>query len=282
MSSETPPRGFCWIELATTELARAQRYYDRILDWQPRSMGLATPSGAPIHYQCFWRGERVVGGFYEHVGGARASAAGAHWKGYVAVADAERALRRAEELGARVLVPPLDLLDFGRFALLADPQHAPFGLWQTRSGRDPSSARDDLGLLRWMEHSSPDPGAAARFYEQLFGWRTREVALPAGPYHLLEHDGVQIGGLAGPAQPHARGAAAWLPYFQVEDSAALSERAANLLGELVTPPERIDGVATYAVLRDPQRALFGLLTPAAPGQSCPPARAPAGLPAGPA
>jgi len=257
-------RGFCWLELATTELARAQRYYDRIFDWQPRSLGLATPAGAPIHYQCFWRGEHMVGGFYEHVRGSRASAVGAHWKGYVAVTDVEHTLWRAEELGARVLAPPIDLSEFGRFALLADPQHAPIGLWQTCSGRHPGIGRGDMGLLRWMEYATPDPGAAARFYEQLFGWQAREIALPAGPYHLLEHEGVQIGGLAGPAQPHARGAAAWLPYFQVVDCAALSERAANLLGELVTPAARIDGGPTYAVLRDPQRALFGLFTPAAP------------------
>jgi uncharacterized protein len=39
-------------------------------------------------------------------------------------------LDRAEELGGTVLVPPTDLPgDFGRFALLADPDGNPVGLW---------------------------------------------------------------------------------------------------------------------------------------------------------
>lgn len=268
---------FRWIELATSELTRAQRYYERLLDWKPQSMGLTTRSGAAIHYQCFRLGEHVVAGLYEHVAGPQAIAGGPHWKGYVAVADADASFARALALGARAILPPLELLHYGRLALFADPQAAVVGIWQPRGSDDALLARDRLGLLRWMELASPDPRAALRFYEQLFGWRARVVDFGRGEYWVLDHAGQEVGGIAGPQQPHGRSGARWIPYFEVAACAALSERAANLLGELVTPATRVEGLASYAVLRDPQGAVFGFFTPEPAESSVPavPPRAPA-------
>jgi hypothetical protein len=49
---------------------------------------------------------------------------------YVRVDDLDAYLARAEELGGTPLVPPMDLPgDFGRIAVLADPDGNPVGLW---------------------------------------------------------------------------------------------------------------------------------------------------------
>jgi predicted enzyme related to lactoylglutathione lyase len=51
-------------------------------------------------------------------------------KFYVRVDDLEAYLARAERLGGRRLVPPMDLPgDYGRIAVLADPDGNPVGLW---------------------------------------------------------------------------------------------------------------------------------------------------------
>lgn len=49
---------------------------------------------------------------------------------YMRVDDLDAYLDRAEKLGGRRLVPPTDLPgDYGRFAIFADPDGNPVGLW---------------------------------------------------------------------------------------------------------------------------------------------------------
>jgi len=46
------------------------------------------------------------------------------WTPYVCVDDADATVARAKELGAMVVVPPSDIPDVGRFAVIGDPQGA--------------------------------------------------------------------------------------------------------------------------------------------------------------
>ena len=49
---------------------------------------------------------------------------------YMRVADLDGCLARAQELGGTPLVPPMELPgDFGRIAVLADPDGNPVGVW---------------------------------------------------------------------------------------------------------------------------------------------------------
>src|ERR1700758_5351093 len=45
-----------------------------------------------------------------------------HWIGYVGVDDVDATAARTERLGGAVLVPPTNVADTSRFAVLADPQ----------------------------------------------------------------------------------------------------------------------------------------------------------------
>jgi predicted enzyme related to lactoylglutathione lyase len=49
------------------------------------------------------------------------------WLVYFAVADCDAIASKAQELGGRVMVPPMDIPQ-GRFAILSDPQGATFGV----------------------------------------------------------------------------------------------------------------------------------------------------------
>jgi hypothetical protein len=58
-----------------------------------------------------------------------------HWMPYFYVASCRAAVARAKELGAQVCVLPTDIPgDRGKFAILADPQGAAFGVF-TRDGQ---------------------------------------------------------------------------------------------------------------------------------------------------
>jgi predicted enzyme related to lactoylglutathione lyase len=47
-----------------------------------------------------------------------------HWGVYVTVDDVDTSARKAEELGAKTIVPPTDIPEVGRFYMFQDPQGA--------------------------------------------------------------------------------------------------------------------------------------------------------------
>ena len=51
-----------------------------------------------------------------------------HWNVYFNVADVDASIAKAEELGAKTVVPAFDVPDVGRMAVLTDPQGAMFSL----------------------------------------------------------------------------------------------------------------------------------------------------------
>jgi uncharacterized protein len=53
----------------------------------------------------------------------------------------------------------------------------------------------------------------------------------------------------------------WSVYFHVVDVDAVAKKAASLGARTETPPTDIPGVGRFAVIRDPQGAVFALLDP---------------------
>ena len=53
-----------------------------------------------------------------------------YWMPYFQVADADAAAAKAKELGGNVMVPPQDIPNTGRFAIVSDPQGAMFAVFK--------------------------------------------------------------------------------------------------------------------------------------------------------
>jgi predicted enzyme related to lactoylglutathione lyase len=51
-----------------------------------------------------------------------------HWLPYFQVENTDAIVARAEKLGAKTWVPPMDVPTVGRLAILADPQGASFAV----------------------------------------------------------------------------------------------------------------------------------------------------------
>jgi uncharacterized protein len=49
---------------------------------------------------------------------------------FVSVTDVWASVKKAEELGAKVLIPPTSLPDHSEMAVLHDPQGMPFAVWK--------------------------------------------------------------------------------------------------------------------------------------------------------
>ena len=111
-----------FFEVSSPDPERAQRFYGELFGWQVA----ADPEMGGYGLVDTAAGEGAIGGGIGPV--ADGDTAGVRI--YARVDDLEGALRRAEELGGTRLVPPTDLpAGYGRFALLADPDGNPVGLW---------------------------------------------------------------------------------------------------------------------------------------------------------
>ena len=53
----------------------------------------------------------------------------AHWTPYFMVADVDATAAKATSLGGKLTVPPMDIPNTGRFAMVNDPQGAMFAVY---------------------------------------------------------------------------------------------------------------------------------------------------------
>ena len=141
-----PPGTFCWVDLATTDTAAAKSFYAAVLGWT--ATDVPTDMGPP--YTMFALGDQGVCGAYPLAPG---SGDHPHWLSYVGVADLDAIVARAQGLGAQVAMPPMDVMEEGRLAVIRDPTGAHLGLWQP-------AAPSGLGAL--TTSPGPRPGGNSR------------------------------------------------------------------------------------------------------------------------
>ncbi len=108
---------FSWCELMTTDVQAAKSFYGALFGWTLEEVNV---TGMP--YTLAKVGGVAIGGIM----GMPAQAAGAppHWGSYVTVDDVDATAKKAEQLGARIRVPPTDIPTVGRFCVFHDPQGA--------------------------------------------------------------------------------------------------------------------------------------------------------------
>jgi predicted enzyme related to lactoylglutathione lyase len=114
------------------------------------------------------------------------------------------------------------------------------------------------GRFVWHELHTNDRPKAAKFYTQLTGCESKDVPMgPGEPYTLLVRDGKDFAGItkskAPPSVPPH-----WIPYLGVEDVDAFAAKAVELGARSLNPPMDIPGSGRFAVLADPQGAVFAL------------------------
>ena len=108
---------FGWNELMTSDVAAARRFYGALFGWETEDY-----PGEGMNYVMVKVGGEAVGGMMA----APPECAGMPpaWGVYVTVDDADAVARRVETLGGKLLRPPQDIPDVGRFCVLQDPQGA--------------------------------------------------------------------------------------------------------------------------------------------------------------
>lgn len=117
----------------------------------------------------------------------------------------------------------------------------------------------------WYDLMTPEPGSSVGFYTGLVSWGTQPWDGPA-PYTLWTNRGTPLGGVMQlPEEARAAGAPPhWLAYVSVADVDATVETAGALGAAVLVPGTDIPNTGRFAVLRDPQGAVFAVFTPAQP------------------
>jgi len=105
---------FSWNELTTTDPQAALEFYTKLFGWNTEVMHMPG-----MDYTVIKVGDRGVGGVMKAP--PRAPVA---WTGYVTVDNIDETVKLAESLGGKVCLPPTDIPEVGRFAILSDPQGA--------------------------------------------------------------------------------------------------------------------------------------------------------------
>ncbi len=174
------------------------------------------------------------------------------------VGSADDAAKRAADLGGTVLKDAFDVFNAGRLAVLQDPTGAVFCVWEPKENKGTGIAHVD-GTLRWADLSTPDPQRASKFYSGLFGWQIMsDDEDPEHNYLHIKNGEHFIGGIP-PASYRQPGTPPhWLPYFNAFNCDAVADKAKALGAKFYLPPMTMENVGRFAVLADPQGAVFAL------------------------
>jgi uncharacterized protein len=245
------PGAPCWIDLGTPDQDAAGEFYGALFGWRLEADENAEQTGG---YRTANLGDRAIGGVMKLMQEGQPPA----WMTYFATEDADATVEKARAAGGNKIAEPMDVLDYGRMAILADPTGAVFGVWQ--AGRNVGAGlTNEPNAMTWNELTTRDPGAAKTFYAEVFGWSFEEKEFDRGAYTIIELDGEGFGGITdrSPADMPAH----WLVYFAVEDVDAIVSEAGERGGEAAVGPFDIEEVGRIAVIKDPWGAIFAVITP---------------------
>ncbi|MEU0336261.1 VOC family protein [Streptomyces sp. NPDC006193] len=244
-----------WTDVRAPDLDGATSFYGELFGWRFR------PAGPDAGGYGFFQldGRTVAGGV--PAGSDQGPPA---WTVYFRSEDARATAEAAEQAHGSVLVQPVDVMDEGRTAILADQAGVPFGVWQP--GRTEGvDVAGEPGALCWVELYTRDIAAAAAFYHQVLGLETSAVSFPGGTYTCVNPAGAGEDAMFGGVVPladapsEAEGGPYWLPYFAVEDPDAVTDRARRLGGTVRMPATSVPGVGRMARLADPYGARFAVI-----------------------
>jgi predicted enzyme related to lactoylglutathione lyase len=122
-------------------------------------------------------------------------------------------------------------------------------------------AVDVRGRFVWHQLLTRDVPGAKKFYSGLVGWKAQPW--PLDPGYIVCHAGdVPTAGMMemtlevpAEAPPH------WLQYIGTRDVDGTAEAAVRAGGSIIKPPSDMQGAGRYAVLQDPQGAVFAIIDP---------------------
>jgi predicted enzyme related to lactoylglutathione lyase len=249
--SEQPLTGkFVWHDLLTDDPVAAREFYSALFDWEFEDTTLPGRSGP---YTLIKSQGRYLGGIVmladpdENTNYSR-------WLSYLSVDDIDKTTSVVEDEGGTILVPAQDIGNFGRAAVVQDPQSAVLGLVRSKVGDPDDSHVPEAGDIVWHELVAADDIAVTGFYQTLAGYKVRTVDRRGGQYHILEAAGVKRAGII--QNPIRDLPPAWLVSFAVTEPLETASLVESFGGKVLLAPSEEFRENTVALVSDPSGALL--------------------------
>ena len=153
-----------WIDLATSDIARAQQFYGAVFGWVFSSPG--PDYGGYINAA---KDGKLVAGLMPNDPQWNSPDG---WSTYLHTPDIEATLAAVTAAGGTSCSGVMDIHDKGRMAMLNDPAGTLVGLWQP-GAHTGFEVRGTAGSPVWHQLTVTDYRAALDFYTTVFGWETR-------------------------------------------------------------------------------------------------------------
>jgi predicted enzyme related to lactoylglutathione lyase len=250
--SEYAPGAPCWVDLGSPDVEASKRFYTSLFGWTAETSGPEYGG-----YTNFFKDGKMVGA----VGPLQGPGQPPVWTTYFKVNDAAATAARVEELGGKVLTPPMEVAPFGRMAIFIDQAGGAFGAWQPHQMTGLELLAEN-GAPCWFELLTRDVDGSRDFYPAALGVTARDVGFEGGTYTLLEADSRSVAGMVSmegmglppEVPPH------WVVYFAVEDADAVAERTRELGGSVPMGPAD-SPAGRFALLADPHGSTFAVIKP---------------------
>jgi uncharacterized protein len=111
------------------------------------------------------------------------------------------------------------------------------------------------GNFFWYDLVTIDIKAAAKFYGDVIGWTCQEMSQPGQTYSVFNVDGVGVAGLM-PFPEGMTGHPGWNGYIAVDDVDDTVRRIRDAGGTVHRGPIEVPDIIRFAVVSDPQGAVF--------------------------
>jgi len=243
-----------FVDLATSDQDAAKSFYAELFGWSYDDM----PMDESSVYSMAKLGGRVTAAIAPQQPEQAAAGVPPHWQMYITVDDLDGAAGKVNEAGGNLHVPPFDVFDAGRMAVLTDPSGAFFMLWSPK-GSIGSELVNVPGAFCWSELVAPPNDKTASFYETVTGLKFISTPMPDGTaYEAFTLDGTADSMVAGSTPPQMPGIPPhWDIYFGAASVDATAAKVKDLGGSVFVEPFDIP-VGRMAVCADPQGAMFNL------------------------
>src|SRR5437762_3451783 len=151
-----------WVDLGTPDIPKAIEFYSGLFGWQIEP-GPPETGGYSI---AMMRGRPVAGV------GPQMNPGPPYWTTYVSVNSTDEAVEKAKAAGGKVFMEPMDVMDAGRMAVIADPIGAVISVWQPNQ-MPGAGVVNEPNSYSWSELVTTDVEASKQFYSAVFGWGTQ-------------------------------------------------------------------------------------------------------------
>ncbi len=235
-----------WIDLFTSDPDKSRAFYGELMGWTSEE-----PNPEFGGYFNFSKGDSLVAGGMKNDGTAGIPDL---WNVYLAVENAEATVSAATARGAGVIVPAMEVGDFGSMAVITDAGGAAIGLWQPGTHKG-MGVLGEPGAPAWFELHTRDYDASVQFYTDVFGWDAKTMSdTPEFRYTTLGEGESALAGIMDSTNFLPGGVPAhWAVYLSVDDTDAAVKTTTELGGSLVTAPHDTP-YGRIAIVADPTGA----------------------------